>query len=404
MRTILKRDSRLFNYQQKFGATTEFLPTLFVGNPNTISDIEPMGSVMCTVFTADKVKSGETGKIYDHNYVWGKMIQAGKVSAGGASPQDGFAMAVTGQRVVPTGEIETSAGYFQCEIGQYDSFTNVKSAIQLEFNKGYKRPVGCGTHFYPNWVGQTVLSQVQGDPSEHEWQIVGWDETHQDCFQIDAHLGFYQYIPKDIFNETMDELYGTVALTLSETTQEEIDALKAIKVSLIKRMLDWCYNRVKILTARLQTIQKTSGFPPVLYAISKNVLGTKQTLNDNVPPEVGCAEAVSSILQKAGVIVPSGGIQGTAELYIWLKNNIRFVQVSEPEVGCIIISPTSSTGKISHGHVGIVAMYNLMYNNDWGIISNDSDTGLVREKWNVKNWIAYYQTYGGLDIAYFKLL
>lgn len=242
MKLLLHKDSHLFNYQKHFGSTTEFSPTLFVGNPTTVSDIEPIGSVMCTVITADKVKSGETGKLYDHNWLWTQMNMAGKVSNTGADPSDAFAMAVKGQKVTVTGEIETSAAYFQTDEGQYDYFTNVKSAMQLEFNKGFKRPQGCGTWWFSEWENVVLLPQGQTHVSDHEWEIVGWNPDYPNCFQIDTHEGYYKYMPQAVFNSAMDITYGSKALTLAETTQEAIDYLKSVKVSLLQEAIDLCYN------------------------------------------------------------------------------------------------------------------------------------------------------------------
>lgn len=251
MKIILKRNSRIFNYQEHFGSTTDFLPTLFVGG-DTISDIEPVGSVMCTAFTADKVKSAETGKKYDHAWLWSQMNSLGKATLAGASPEDAFAVAVKGQKVITTGEIDTSAAYFRTDVGEYDPFTNVKSAIQMEYSKGLKRPEGCGTYWYSQWENVTVLPVGVTTVSEHEWEIVGWDDTvHPDCFQIDSHEGMYKWMPRDVFNAAMAATYGSMSLTLADSSQEVIDFLKTVQVSLIQRALDLCYNLYQVLSARL---------------------------------------------------------------------------------------------------------------------------------------------------------
>ncbi len=250
MKITLKKDSHLFNYSNHFGSTVDFLPTLFVG-ADTLNDIEPTSSVLCTTFTADKVKSGETGKLYDHQWLWSQMQALGETTGNGASPQDAFATAVKGQRVVPTGEIETSAAYFRVDQGPYDAFTNTKSAMQNEYDKGFKRPVGCGTNWYDEWRDVTLMPMGKTEVSEHEWEIVGWSENYPDCFQIDSHEGYYKYIPRDVFNAAMNATWGAVALTLAETTQEEIDYLKSVKVSLLQQALDLAYNIYKILLSHL---------------------------------------------------------------------------------------------------------------------------------------------------------
>lgn len=253
MKILLTRDPMLFPYQTVFSSTTEFMPNLFVGG-DTVNDIEPVGAVDCVAVTVDKIKTAETNKPYDHIWLWNQLVQSGKATKYGCSPQDGFAQAVKGQKVTLSGEIDTSIAYFRCDVGDRDAFTNIKSAIQLEYTMGKKRPVGVATYFYPNWLNQTLLSVGQGTPSSHEWEIVGWSESHPDCFQIDAHIGFYQWIPQDVFNTTMKATYGSVALTLADTTQEIIDTLKDINVPLYRTALDFAYNLLIKLGILISTL------------------------------------------------------------------------------------------------------------------------------------------------------
>lgn len=259
MRIILKRNHNIFPYQQVFGSTTDFSATLLVDAG--FLDTQAVGAVDCTAFTADKVKSGETGKRYDHNYLWGQMIALGKSSQFGASPQDAFSTAVKGQRTVD-GVIETSNSYYQTDVGQFDFFTNVKSAIQMEFNKGRKRPVGVGTFWYAEWNGldpNSTMPEGRTHISDHEWLVCGWDKEHPNCFKIDSHQGYYMYMPKDVFNKAMDATYGSVALTLAETDAERIDFLKEINYSYIQAIIDYIYNALKVIQAKINTLPK----PPV---------------------------------------------------------------------------------------------------------------------------------------------
>lgn len=137
-----------------------------------------------------------------------------------------------------------------------------------------------------------------------------------------------------------------------------------------------------------------------LYCLAKSLLGKHLTLDNSVSPDVGCAEAVSKILSLEGIDVPAGGIPGTISLYEWMKSSPLFEEVMQPMEGVIIISPTVGS---KHGHVGLLGALNVMYNNDWGIMSNDSDTGLLREKWSLTAWEQYYAQYLGLSIFYFNL-
>ncbi len=257
MNIILKKDSRLFPYQTTFGSTETFDDTVELDAPFTVDEIEPIGSVACTCYSANKVKSAETGKEYDPVWLWTQLVQSGKATSAGASPQDAFSIAIKGQKVVPTGEIDTSVAYFRVDSGDADPFTNVKSAIQLEYTTGKKRPVACGTKWYVeynNTFPNGVLRMGITPNSAHEWIIVGWDSTHPNMFKIDAHQGYYLYMPQDVFNHAMTDTYGAVALTIAETTQEEINILKAINVPWYLQALDLAYNTLIRLGVIISTL------------------------------------------------------------------------------------------------------------------------------------------------------
>lgn len=267
MKIFLKKDHRLFSYQKEFGSTTKFLPTLLVDAGYL--DVQPPGNVMCTCYTACNIASAITGTKYDIIWLWTQMVQLGKTSNGGASPQDAFDTATKGLKNVFTGEITKPViAYFQVETGQYDFFTNVKSAIQMEYNKGFKRPVGIGTVFYPNWANggaNIIFSKGLGNPSDHEWEVCGWDEQHPNCFQMNWWGGFKDYITQDDFNKAMDATYGSVALTFAVTTQEKIDFLKEQNYSRIQGAIDKIYNILKpLVDAVTLYIASRQPTPPVI--------------------------------------------------------------------------------------------------------------------------------------------
>lgn len=142
--------------------------------------------------------------------------------------------------------------------------------------------------------------------------------------------------------------------------------------------------------------------PQTIYTVAKNSLGTHQTLNPEIPIDVGCAEAVSSILKKAGVKnIPELGIPGTASLYDWLSRNPAFKRVQAPEAGAIVVSATGTGNGSVHGHTGIFGKRGLMYLGDFGICSNDSQTGLFLELWSWKRWQQYYMVQGQLTTGIF---
>lgn len=141
-----------------------------------------------------------------------------------------------------------------------------------------------------------------------------------------------------------------------------------------------------------------------IYNEAKLNLGKHLTLNNAVPAEVGCAEAVSKILALSGFVVPSTGIAGTASLYEWLVTNPAFQKIDEPEQGAIIISPTGFGNNSISGHTGIIGGYGVAFLNDFGICSNDSASGDWLENWSYGRWQAYYEGVGNLPIYLFRAL
>lgn len=140
-----------------------------------------------------------------------------------------------------------------------------------------------------------------------------------------------------------------------------------------------------------------------IYNEAKGCLGKHITLNQNVPNEVGCAEAVSFVLKNAGISgIPAAGYAGTADLYRWLLANPQFHLIEQPEQGAIIISPTGFGNGTIQGHTGILGGYGLQFTNEYGILSNNSDNGLFEEKWNLLTWWEHYGLKGHLPVAIFR--
>lgn len=141
-----------------------------------------------------------------------------------------------------------------------------------------------------------------------------------------------------------------------------------------------------------------------LYQVGKDNLGQHLTLNNSVPPEVGCCECASRLFQLAGISVPTNGIAGTPAMAAWLLSNPDFLLIDAPEQGAVVIEVTSTGNGTVEGHIGMFAAFGLMYVNDWGILSNDSNTGTLREQWNWTDWQDWYEKQGGLKRYIFRPL
>lgn len=123
-------------------------------------------------------------------------------------------------------------------------------------------------------------------------------------------------------------------------------------------------------------------------------------LDPSVPNLYACAASLSGVLKAGGIAgLPATGIAGTRALCNWLLASDQFEEVDAPLPGDIVISASPfapEQGQLEHGHCGVQAAV------DQGIMSNDSDTGKWMERWTLPDWLAYYTTYGGLPMRYFR--
>ncbi len=112
--------------------------------------------------------------------------------------------------------------------------------------------------------------------------------------------------------------------------------------------------------------------------------------------ELGCVEVANAILIDA-LGVPIVNSASTIDAFKALQDLSRFIKVDSPLTGDFIICVSGQgNGVIPHGHIGVIA--------NFGIISNDSDTGLVKEKWDLPSWQDHYGRVGGFPVYYFRAL
>lgn len=128
----------------------------------------------------------------------------------------------------------------------------------------------------------------------------------------------------------------------------------------------------------------------ILYDIAYSCIGIDMAPTQDA---FGCAEAVYYVLKKAGVQgLPKQPIVSSLELDKWLQ--AHFERIDEPEVGCVISSPTGAGNGRIRGHVGIVGKHSIM--------SNNSNTHEWDYHWKLDKWKNYYGDYGGLPIRYYR--
>lgn len=171
----------------------------------------------------------------------------------------------------------------------------------------------------------------------------------------------------------------------------------------IRATLNSLLAQLAVLVAKLK-----AQTPPVatvstsLYETAKSLLGKHLTLDESIGKELGCAEAMSCVLKRAGVQgIPPKGFPGTIGLNQFLRESSSFEELASPEAGAILVSVTQGD---NHGHTGVFGKLGLQYPNDYGILSNNSDTGLLSEHWSWAKWYAYYIVEKKLETNIYRLV
>lgn len=127
-----------------------------------------------------------------------------------------------------------------------------------------------------------------------------------------------------------------------------------------------------------------------LYDVAKSALGKDVAKTQD---ELGCAEAVSGLLNRAYGDIPAG-VLSTTTLYQKLAANSSYAVTrtvmplsAVARAGDVIISPTGyGSNPQDHGHVGIAAR--------GGVMSNDSATGLFKLNYTFGEWDASFRGRG----------
>ncbi|MEK7662406.1 MAG: hypothetical protein AAB355_02865 [Patescibacteria group bacterium] len=147
-----------------------------------------------------------------------------------------------------------------------------------------------------------------------------------------------------------------------------------------------------IVTKNLQTEASKK-----LYEVAKTFLDKDASPKDLATDEYGCAESLNAVCEAAWG-EPIGGGVSTYRMYYALLNHKKFVEVTSPLAGDIILSPTGIGGGkngIKNGHTGIVS-------SNGKIMSNNSDNGLWQEKYDLWSWRYRYVQLGEYKMLYYR--
>ena len=129
-----------------------------------------------------------------------------------------------------------------------------------------------------------------------------------------------------------------------------------------------------------------------LYSYAKKCLGL--TLAPTYR-DLGCVESLQAVFKGATGLTLNDS-PSTSKLYISLQKDKRFIPVTEPIQGDIIISPTGyGNGLVVNGHTGIIS--------DSGkVMSNNSKTLKWSEHITLEYWKKRYGNVGGMPVKFFR--
>ena len=133
-----------------------------------------------------------------------------------------------------------------------------------------------------------------------------------------------------------------------------------------------------------------------LYEEALKSLGKDISPNDKAPDRLACVESVEEVHKNAFGEYIGGGLSTIREKTA-LDNSIKFIRVTKPLKGDIILSVTGEgNGKVSNGHIGIIG--------DKTVMSNNSNNGLFEEVYTIQSWKDRWETLGGYPVYYYRKL
>lgn len=388
----LLKDSRDLFYSKHYGQTP-FFPTELNVDTGTADTIQPAGSVLCTAITVCDIACDQVGTEYSYMELFSRVPSTNE----GAEPRKVLSEAVknglTPLELAKQGIVEKKwKSYFRADEGDLDFFDNIRSALYLA-----QSPVALCTPWYWGWVSRHVLTLEENVTNYHMYSAEGWAVVDgEPMLIIEAWIGKKQYMPRAVCNK-MFSSWGSQAWVLAT---DEIDGKRT--KTIMQKIIDALTNVIILIREQITLKQPmetdvketVSPFPASqkIYDISKSLLKKHLTLDESVPKNVGCAQALSYVLKQCGYPIPKGGISGTYTLWQWLK--VHFTEVEAGKPGDIIINATGTGLSTRRGHVGVVGKYQIM--------SNNSITGLWDTAWELRDWLRFYEEQGKMKTRYFR--
>jgi hypothetical protein len=169
------------------------------------------------------------------------------------------------------------------------------------------------------------------------------------------------------------------------------------KISLLERIVQ-ALRELLGLQKELIEVTKPKVIDPPVKLVTKlidaavNAIGTDASPLDLAPDELSCAEGLSNIINSVIPQFPRS-VLSTIQLKECLDDCIFFERITEPEPGCIIVSPRQLS---TAGHAGIFLDRSI-------IISNSSATGTMQKNYTWTSWTTAMRDKRKLKIFLWRL-
>lgn len=401
----LRVDSRDEHAHLHFGSTTDFPDEINFDDPNIPEEIQPIGNVECTAYSAVYIAQNKTKQKYDIDELFSRIPH----TAAGADPRDMLNEVVKRGFLIKgtTTYDKPYSSYFRADTGPLSPFNNVRSAMILA-----QSPAIIWTNWYINWINlqpNAIISLGTTPISGHCYADKGWGTVTpitingEPMFTIEWWGGYTIRMSAATFNDAISKL-GCGAAILSDKVldtkrtktiyQSILDAIQNVLLLFQRQVIQLPTPNINtvppVLDPDLQPIVSPSKGQQI-YAKAMSLKGQYLTLDTSVPKTFNCAECMSYIFQQCGYAMPEKGYPGTISIESWLEKN--FQEIPQPELYCVVNAITQGQ---NHGHIAI--------NGHEAMLSNDSQTGTLESYWTLAGFQNFYGTQKGLTIKYFRPL
>ena len=385
---IFRKDSRDLHFHEHFGTITEFPLEYNVDRPAK-DDVQPPGNVQCVVYSVIDCAEDFTGLKFDKETLWNAvphyLTGTDPIAVIKEVCKNGLLPIQTGTIVDLSKRIKPFSSYYNAATGPLSIFDNIRSAVLLS---GFS--VIVWSDWFQEWQNAFDVCPIgKTKVSCHCTTIEGWCvRDGVTYFIIEAHIGRKILMSQDVIIDA----FADGRMVVKSFSTKEIDKVRSKTIA--EQITDTTNNLIELIKQLIGELNKKK-IPMTnddkIYNVAFSLIGKHCTCDLSVPKELGCGEAWSYIMKRAGYKLPVKGIAGTYECDEWLQQHAT--RLTEPHRGCTVVSPTIGD---THGHISI------MGNNQ--LISNNSNTGKLDTQWNsLQDWLNYYTNELGLETKYYSL-